>query len=98
MSSRKLELALTARQDLKDFVHYSERRWSADLADAYTERLYEGLETIRAFPMVGKEREGLRPSTRVFAVEEHIVVYTIAENTVRILRIVHKRTDWTLED
>ncbi len=98
MSSRRLELSRLARQDFVDILRYSESRWSAEQAGVYAERLYEGLETIGAFPRMGREREGFHPSTRVFAIEEHLVIYTVAEDIVQVLRIVHKRADWTLDD
>jgi toxin ParE1/3/4 len=97
MSSDKqgqYRLAPRALADLDDIWRYSAETWSIDQADRYIDDLTRIFETIAAMPTLARERLEFKPPVRIHVHERHLIVYTVTENQVTILRLLGGRQDW----
>ena len=92
MSVRQLEFSAEAEADLQAILQYTEATWGADQAARYSSDIWKALEQIRAFPNSGKERLDVAEGLRSLPAGQHLVLYMISAQTVRIRRIVHSRS------
>ena len=91
---REYRLAPQAIADLDDIWRFSAERWSIEQADRYIDDLTRIFETIAAMPTLARERSEFKPPVRIHVHESHLIVYTIAEEHVTILRLLGGRQDW----
>jgi plasmid stabilization system protein ParE len=61
--------------------------------NTYAARLQSGLQSLLDNPSLGKQRDDLFPGCRCYRIEHHLVLYEIAEHTIRVARIFHQRMD-----
>jgi toxin ParE1/3/4 len=97
MSSRKpgdYRLAPRALGDLEDCWQFSAETRSIEQADRYIDDLVRTFEMIASLPTLAPERREFTPPVRIHAHESHLIVYTIAEDHVAILRLLGGRQDW----
>jgi toxin ParE1/3/4 len=96
MSSAERRSRLTPRAlaDLDDIWRFSAETWSIEQADRYIDELARIFETIASMPILARERREFNPPVRIHVHESHLVVYTIAEGGVVILRLLGSRQDW----
>lgn len=94
MSARKqLVLAPLAQDDYADIHLYTEEAWGeAQWAD-YEEALVRALDALADNPLLGRARDDLRPGARTLRVREHVIVYDVTPDLVRVARILHGRRD-----
>jgi toxin ParE1/3/4 len=95
LSSPRLRLALTrlAQQDLQDLLQFSLETWGSEQLDRYADALLAGLTRLLDFPGIGKTRDDLIEGARMYAIEQHVVIYSVRGRTLRVLRILHRRMD-----
>lgn len=95
MSARRppIRYAEEARQDIRDILVFTEKRWGRQQRSAYRAALDRAFVTIRDNPYIGKSRDDLVNGARVFVVREHLVIYTVEEAAIVVLRVVHGRLD-----
>lgn len=91
---RQYRLAPRALDDLDGIWRYSAETWSIEQADQYVDELVRMLESIAAMPSMARERGEFTPAVRIHAHEGHLIVYTIAEDHVVVLRLLGGRQDW----
>jgi toxin ParE1/3/4 len=89
-------LAPRAIEDLDDIWRYSAETWSIPQADQYIDELVRMFATIAAMPTLARERGEFTPPVRIHVHDSHLIVYTIADDHVAILRLVGGRQDWVL--
>ena len=82
-----------ARADLLEIWLYSHDTWSADQADLYLDRLAEGINRLSDNPLLGSDASGIRPGYRKLTVERHLVFYTVTEERIEIVRVLHAQMD-----
>jgi len=87
-------LAPRAIADLDDIWRYSAETWSIMQADRYIDELVQMFETIAAMPTLARERSEFTPAVRIHVHDRHLIVYTIADDHVAILRLLGGRQDW----
>jgi toxin ParE1/3/4 len=92
--SRQYRLAPRAVADLDDIWRFSAETWSIEQADRYIDELVRVFEMIAAMPTLARERCELHPPVRIHVHGRHLIVYTIAEDHVAILRLLGARHDW----
>ena len=99
MSARRLRIrfAKDAREDIRDILVFTEKRWGRQQRAVYRAALDEAFATIRANPQIGRSRDDLLIGVRTFVVREHTVLYTVDEDAITVLRVVHGRIDITGE-
>ncbi len=91
---RQYRLAPRALADLDDIWRFSAERWSIEQADRTIDELARMFETIAAMPTLARERGEFKPPVRIHVHEGHLIVYTVAEDAVQILRLLGGRQDW----
>jgi len=92
--SRKYRLAPRAVADLDDIWRFSAETWSIEQADRHSDELMRVFEMIAPMPTLARERCELDPPVRIQVHTRHLIVYTVAEDHVAILRILGSRQDW----
>jgi toxin ParE1/3/4 len=86
------------RKAEEDIIHlYVEgvRRFGIGQAETYYAGLHRTLEFLAANPKAARERPEIAPTTRVHPYRAHLVVYTVDESDVLVIRVPHSREDWT---
>ena len=63
-------------------------------ARKYAEELGDIFRSIAQFPEASPRRDYLKRRARIRMHKAHVIIYTIDEDGVRILRIRHGREDW----
>lgn len=92
--ARSYRLAPRAFDDLEDIWRYTAETWSVAQADLYTDGLTRVFETIAALPTLARERTEFDPPVRIHAHEGHLIVYTLSDDNLIILRLLGGRQDW----
>jgi toxin ParE1/3/4 len=90
----RYRLSPRALADLDDIWRYSAETWSIEQADRYIDDLVRIFELIAVMPTMARERRQFAPPVRIHAHESHLIVYTIAEGHVSIIRLLGGRQDW----
>ena len=80
--------------DLDDIWRYTAETWSLDQADRYVDDLVSIFETIASMPTIARERTEFSPPVRIHVHEQQLIVYTINENHIAILRLLGGRQNW----
>jgi toxin ParE1/3/4 len=82
-----------ARDDLLEIWLYTAERWDAEQADRYLDRLDAGINRLRENSLAGADFSILRPGYRRLTVERHRIFYTVSDERIEIVRILHERMD-----
>lgn len=90
-----MKLALTPRagQDIDEIFDFTAGTWGVEQAEAYIHGLRASLERLTRFPQLGRPIEDIRPGMRLMNTGSHIVIYRIGDDTIEVIRILHKRMD-----
>jgi toxin ParE1/3/4 len=84
-------LTVAAEQDLRDIEVYTLQQWGERQAKRYVFSIEEAIDTVGDNPKLGRVRPTLSADYRVYIVKSHALVYTVLQNTVTIVRILHQR-------
>ena len=82
-----------AEQELTDIWIYTAEEWNLAQADLYLDELVAGIEGLSTHPELGYSRDDIRAGYRSLNVSRHIVFYTVTEEQVLIVRVLHKSVD-----
>ena len=86
-----------ARAD-KDEIWFSIAVNNVAAADRVSDRIDELLKKLRRFPLIGMEREELRPGLRSFPCGDCLVFYRVMPHELVIVRVVYRGRNFdTLE-
>ena len=93
MSARSLRLVITRRtaSDIRTIRRYTQKQWSLAQASDDEEAIHNALETLRAYPPVGKPRDGLLTGLRIHLILSHIILYRVDGDALTVLRLLHQR-------
>ena len=69
------------------------RQWGDQQWETYEAALLRALVALSEHPFLGRARDDLRPGARSFPVEQHLILYEVFEDMVRVARIIHGRMD-----
>ena len=94
MSARRLPVrfAPEAQEDIEDILNYTRERWGARQRIIYRNALNA---TLRGNPDIGRARDDLLVGVRTWPVEQHMVLYRVDDDAIRILRVIYQRMDLT---
>jgi toxin ParE1/3/4 len=70
------------------FINFGERQ-----ADLYAEQLKEKCQALSEFPLLHRERKEFNPPVRIGYHGKHLIIYTIEDGYVLIVRILHGSMD-----
>ena len=90
-----LRLSPQAEADLDSIWYYvATESASAEIADRLIDSLTSRFLLLSRHPYVGRSREHeFGPGMRSLAVSEYVIVYTIEQDSIQVLRAVHGRHD-----
>lgn len=88
-------LSQRAKADLVEIYVEGVRMFGALQAERYHLSLERAFDVLAAFPQAASERSEIRPPVRVHPHKAHVIVYTIDERGIRVLRIRHAHEDWS---
>jgi toxin ParE1/3/4 len=94
MSSRKktLKLSAAAQNDLIDILRYTGEQWGKPQLLAYRAKMHQAFHTLINYPQLGYlEDNSPSGSHQCYLIGAHVIVYRIQENTIEVIRILHKR-------
>jgi toxin ParE1/3/4 len=93
MSVRRLPVVLkpAARRDVRSIWLYSSQQWGSAQSDAYGAEISQAIATLSANPRIGRARTEIRVGLRSYSVEQHVIFYRLEDETVTILRILHRK-------
>jgi toxin ParE1/3/4 len=91
--SRGLRLTGEARRDVRSILSYTRGQWGHEQRRAYSRQLEDAFTLIRDNPLIGIPREDLGPSLRSRLMGHHIIYYQVQVGGVRIVRVMHERTN-----
>ena len=94
MAERKVRISREAAQDLDDIWDYTAQVWSPAQAETYITGIRRTIRTIGDMPEIGRVRPEITPQVRTHPSAEHLIVYQFDDDTVTILRVLHKRRNW----
>ena len=93
MSGRRLEFTARARRDIRSLLRYSLETCGAKSRDEYARALDEATLHLVDYPEMGYARPDLFTGARALTVEHHIVYYRVESGTIRIVRVLHEKSD-----
>jgi toxin ParE1/3/4 len=76
---------------LRIYSYLAERNSTA--AEAVLLRIDEKFRQLADLPFIGRERSSLGSGIRSVVVGNHLVFYTVGEDAVMIVRVIHGRMD-----
>jgi toxin ParE1/3/4 len=91
----RIRLAPQARADLDAIWLYIAREYANDRsATRVIASITDKFGLLSRFPHLGKSLESdLRPSVRIFPVNNYVIFYSLKSGEIRILRIIHASRD-----
>ena len=90
----RLSYSLAARRDLKYIYKQSGRQFGPTQADGYREGLLQALRFIADHPLGSPEHVGYRRPIRYHLYQSHLIFYTVEEDVLQIVRVLHQQRDW----
>lgn len=92
-ASRRLNLSPEAKQDIRDILMFTERRWDKNQRSRYKAKLDQTLRDLIRFPARGRSRDDVSPGLRGLPVEAHVIYYRVDEQAINVVRILHGAMD-----
>ena len=93
-SATHYELTPKALADLDDIWRYSAERWSVDQADLYIDDFTRIFELLVSTPEMARERHEFNPPVHIHSHAQHLVVYTLHDSMVLIIRVLGGKQNW----
>lgn len=87
------ELSETAARDIEDILDRSVSEFGVIQTEIYYVSLTRCLELLSDNPEMGSAADEVRPGYLRFPHQSHVIFYTLREDDILIVRILHKRMD-----
>lgn len=88
-----LEISSLAQNDLRDIAQYTFSQYNEQQVDKYLQLLYDGMDSLTISPSIGQERSYLSKEYKSIPIGKHLIIFTIKDSTVIIIRIIHQSRD-----
>ncbi len=92
--TRKVLLRPQAKADLTAIWDYTTEAWSVAQAECYLQSLDHMLWKLAEFPEMARLRPEFIPTVRIHTFRKHVIIYTVEDTALDVIRIVHSRTNW----
>lgn len=89
----RVRLSHAATTDLNTLYKFSKAHFGERKAVAFLNTFYKIFHLISTNPLMGRNRDEIKPLARSVVCNKHIIFYCIADNKVEILRIIHGNMD-----
>ena len=93
MQVKRLIIAPTATNDLKEIYAYSLRQWGQSRSNRYLENIKDKIWLLIEQPLLGIERPEIFNDIRSVTIESHTLFYKVTTDTIQIIRVLHRRQD-----
>ena len=90
----RVKFSLEARRDLAAIVSHGERYFGSQASRNYTEKLRNTLDLIGRNPMLAHERPEYGRPVRIHPIGAHVIVYEMADDAVKVVRILPSQRNW----
>jgi toxin ParE1/3/4 len=93
----RLVVTSDAESDLNEIIDYLHKEAGAPVAASYVSKLAATIERLVESPRIGAPRPALGPDARIGIVRPYVLIYdfTVASDTLTLLRVVHGRRNIT---
>lgn len=91
---KSYKLTGKAEQDLERIWRYGAQTWSAAQADEYLDDLVMMFKMLVAMPAMAREHDEFTPPVRIHIHRKHLIIYTIMDNYVLVIRILGGPQNW----
>lgn len=88
-------LSQPAIQDVEDIADYIASQTELEQAERFLSKLDAKFARITQFPSLGRPRNEILPGLRSLAMDSYLILYTVTESRVDILRVVSGYRDLT---
>ena len=88
---RRLRIAARAARDIDRIGGYSQRHWGIEVAVRYLMGLDAAMKRLRRQPSLGSNYGEVMTGVRRYFFRSHVLYYTVSDDSVRIVRILHVR-------
>lgn len=88
-------LTPAAQRDLSSIWDYTVERWDERQAETYVLEIKGAIERIAEQPDRGRGVDEIRLGYRRYAIGSHVVFFTVHEEGVDVIRVLHQRMDPT---
>ncbi|NOQ37222.1 MAG: type II toxin-antitoxin system RelE/ParE family toxin [Methylococcaceae bacterium] len=88
-----LNLTEQAETDLNNIYKYSLNTWGQKQANNYLDETKKSFYLLLENPYLGKARHELKQGYRLLPLKKHIIFYSVCNEQLNILRILHARMD-----
>ncbi len=82
-----------AKQDLIDIWLYTFHQWGEIQANNYLDALDQALLLLAEQPLICRERIEISPPVRIYHHAHHLVVYSVIDDGINIIRVLHENMD-----
>lgn len=89
----RLELSRRAQADLDDIRDYSLAAFGVERAIAYLDAIEGAFRRMLDFPEIGAMLPSVHPPIRSLGCQQHRIYYEVGDDTILVLRILHKAMD-----
>ena len=90
---RRLDVKASARAELAQIYDYSISEFGWQVAEHYLIGLRKAFDRLIEFPFIGPIFPDVTPEVRVFLYRSHRIFYRIEDETLLIVRVLHKHRD-----
>lgn len=88
-----VKLSAAAAHDVEELLDRSIAEFGIQQTENYYDALMRCLELLGENPELGYAVDDIRSGYRRFPHESHVIFYTLDQNDVFVVRILHKRMD-----
>ncbi|MXN67378.1 type II toxin-antitoxin system RelE/ParE family toxin [Stappia sp. GBMRC 2046] len=86
-------LSASAQFDLEGIWLYTYQNWSEDQAEHYIGQIFDALDLLGGNARIGKSINHIRRGYFRYQCGSHLIFYTMADEAINVVRILHKRMD-----
>ncbi len=83
-----------ADDDFAQIYVYGLQTFGRRQAEAYAAGLLDAFDHLAIHPRLGRERDDINPPVRLLPYHSHNILYTLLDDEVLVLRVVHSSVDW----
>jgi toxin ParE1/3/4 len=88
-------LSPRAQADISEIWDYTAKRWGSAQAESYLRQLRSSIGAVAADPGLGSNSEHIRAGYRRYRVGSHVLFYRVTAAGIDVIRILHRRMDFS---
>ena len=91
----RYKISEKAIEDIDNIWFYTMETWSVQQADMYYNLIFDKIEHIAEYPLLGKCYGHIRKNYRCAIIESHLIfyIYKKQQNFIEIIRVFHQSMD-----